>query len=358
MIVDEMELVGRLKDAEPLRPEAFEEARVVLRAAMAVDGADAQESAPSGARRLVARNGHGGHRVRPGMGGRRALAGVAAAAVVVGGAGAYLASTSGSSSSHSQVVAGSSTATPATQTSTPGTQQAGHQPSVRQTIAPGSIILTASRIRLIKASTAAVSDSGTATEIPTNPPGATKLSRPANIMQVTFSGQNFQVQQSAAEGGGESRVVDGQLYVQVNPDNPVTGNVTAPLVWWHDTAAGAADGIVFPDPSTLVAGIGAAAGLRYVGHETVDGQELTHYHATTPAAIPPPNGLKIGGGPLTTFNIWVDSNNITQKVSLATAAQGLTVIFHHLGQPQTIAVPAGAINSTNPPSTSSTGSPT
>ena len=41
MIVDEMELVSRLKDVEPLRPEAFEQARTVLRAAMAVDGSEA-----------------------------------------------------------------------------------------------------------------------------------------------------------------------------------------------------------------------------------------------------------------------------------------------------------------------------
>lgn len=39
MIVDEMDVVGRLKDVEPLRPEAFEQARMVLRAAMADPGA-------------------------------------------------------------------------------------------------------------------------------------------------------------------------------------------------------------------------------------------------------------------------------------------------------------------------------
>jgi hypothetical protein len=40
VIVDEMELVSRLKDAEPLRPEAFEQARMVLREAMAGSGLD------------------------------------------------------------------------------------------------------------------------------------------------------------------------------------------------------------------------------------------------------------------------------------------------------------------------------
>ena len=37
-MTDEMDLVGRLKDAEPLRPEAYENARNVLRAAMADPG--------------------------------------------------------------------------------------------------------------------------------------------------------------------------------------------------------------------------------------------------------------------------------------------------------------------------------
>jgi hypothetical protein len=49
MMVDEMELVGRLKDVEPLRAEAFEEARTVLRAAMAVGGDPGL--APAGPRR-------------------------------------------------------------------------------------------------------------------------------------------------------------------------------------------------------------------------------------------------------------------------------------------------------------------
>ena len=37
-MTDEMDLVGQLKDAEPLRPEAYERARTVLRAAMAEPG--------------------------------------------------------------------------------------------------------------------------------------------------------------------------------------------------------------------------------------------------------------------------------------------------------------------------------
>jgi len=40
MTVGELELVGRLRDVEPLRPEAFEQARTVLRAAMASDRPD------------------------------------------------------------------------------------------------------------------------------------------------------------------------------------------------------------------------------------------------------------------------------------------------------------------------------
>src|SRR5438034_2443537 len=57
-MVDEMDLLSSLKAAEPVRPSAFEEARVVLRAAMAVEGtpetgASPRRRAPWGMRRTV-----------------------------------------------------------------------------------------------------------------------------------------------------------------------------------------------------------------------------------------------------------------------------------------------------------------
>ena len=45
-MVDEMDLLSDLKAAESVRPRAYEEARAVLRAAMAVEGAPATTTAP------------------------------------------------------------------------------------------------------------------------------------------------------------------------------------------------------------------------------------------------------------------------------------------------------------------------
>jgi hypothetical protein len=45
-MLDEMDLLSGLKAAEPVRPQAFEEARVVLRAAMAIEAAPETKTAP------------------------------------------------------------------------------------------------------------------------------------------------------------------------------------------------------------------------------------------------------------------------------------------------------------------------
>ena len=77
MIVDEMEMVSRLKDVEPLRPEAFEQARMVLRAAMADSGPELASARVSHRRRTLLTRG------RVGLGiGATAVAAAAAVALV------------------------------------------------------------------------------------------------------------------------------------------------------------------------------------------------------------------------------------------------------------------------------------
>jgi hypothetical protein len=96
VIVDEMELLGRLKDTEPLPPEVSERAKMTLRAAMALEGAPgfphpgaSYQLQPAGDLEPAARR-----RLRS----RRVLAGAAVAAVLLGGA-AYIASRATSTSS-------------------------------------------------------------------------------------------------------------------------------------------------------------------------------------------------------------------------------------------------------------------
>ena len=104
MTVDEIELVRRLAEVEPLPREVSEKTEVVLRAAMAVSKGELP--APLGAPLALVDIPDAGRASRSGQRTHRALAGVAAAAVVLGGAGAALATGLGSSARHAPVRAG------------------------------------------------------------------------------------------------------------------------------------------------------------------------------------------------------------------------------------------------------------
>jgi hypothetical protein len=75
-MVDEMDLLRNLRDAEPVRPRAFEEARTVLRAAMAADGVPETRTAAH-------RRARWGTRRTVGFSAAALVAAAAAAAVVV-----------------------------------------------------------------------------------------------------------------------------------------------------------------------------------------------------------------------------------------------------------------------------------
>jgi len=94
-MVDEMELLGRLKDTEPLPPDVSERAKMTLRAAMALEGAPG--SSHLGARYQLQPPGDLVPAARRGLRSRRLLTGAAVAAVVLGGA-AYIASSATSTS--------------------------------------------------------------------------------------------------------------------------------------------------------------------------------------------------------------------------------------------------------------------
>jgi hypothetical protein len=83
-MLDELELVGRLKDVEPLRPEAFEHARAALREAMAAGGpgpvAELDRARDRGPRRRILST-----RGRAGVGIGIGVAAAAAAALVISG---------------------------------------------------------------------------------------------------------------------------------------------------------------------------------------------------------------------------------------------------------------------------------
>jgi hypothetical protein len=108
VIVDEMELVGRLGEVEPLPPGALDRAEMILRAAMAV--ASEQESRTTEGRRHLARS-SGRERpaspaLRSGHPARRArLAGVGVALAAITAVGAYAGIAAGGSTTPRPAVA-------------------------------------------------------------------------------------------------------------------------------------------------------------------------------------------------------------------------------------------------------------
>jgi hypothetical protein len=345
MMIDEMELVGRLGEVDTGSAEAIDRAEVILRAAMAA----AYELEPEGIDRE--------RRMRWPK--RRALAGVAAAAVVVAGvAGGLSIARSGSSGS------------PTT------------QPQASRPVAPSqpvAAVLTASRVRLIAStSTAAVAESGTAVETTTTTNSGVVQGTPTTI-DVTFSGQNVNytvANNSNGAQGVQDRVVDGQLYLYFEgPD--------LQMHWYHDTTPNAAAGLGVPNPRTLLEAVTPSAGLENLGQQSVGGVELTHLRATTPSALGQ-LGLPDITGTVMSFDIWIDTKNVVRQLAVAsstgtalncrqgtqvpaneqvittlpdgkpvptgyvcgyvTSGSTLKVSFANLGAPETVAAPNGAID--------------
>ena len=144
-MVDEMDLLSGLKTAEPVRPRAYEDARAVLRAAMAVEGVT--ETAPRARRRW------GGRRTA----GFGAALGAAAAAVA-----AVLVVTSAPAPSHHLAAVGSASAgtrpaAKAPATANPVLTQLAADITVRPATLPGDATL---EIRNTSPTSDAVGDNG------------------------------------------------------------------------------------------------------------------------------------------------------------------------------------------------------
>lgn len=95
-MVDEMDLLSSLKAAEPVRPSAFDEARAVLRAAMAIEGVPEAKTAPR----------------RRARWGRRRTAGISVAALGAAAAAVALVITSAPAPGHNPAAGGKAPAKP------------------------------------------------------------------------------------------------------------------------------------------------------------------------------------------------------------------------------------------------------
>jgi hypothetical protein len=217
---------------------------------------------------------------------------------------------------------------------------------------------------------------------------------------VTFSGQNINEKiTSVPEPPGsaksfttDDRLVNGQFYIYTPGPNDVPE-------WLHDTkSANDATSMQFPDPRTLYRAISPQARFTADGTTTVKGQTVTRLVASDPSAISVSAlGNLAAGASVTSFTIWAGTNDVVQRIALSTSAtnrvcmfgpltsaqrqkirqtitlpnrtnvQGvkpsairsvlgskncgpmttisnLTVTFAHLGVPQSVTAPLGAVN--------------
>ena len=107
-------------------------------------------------------------------------------------------------------------------------------------------------------------------------------------------------------------MVGGQLYLYIKePD--------LQMHWYHDTTPNAAASLSFPDPRTLLQAVTPSAGLENLGRESVDGVELSHLRATTPGSIGK-LGIPDITGTVTSFDVWVDSNNVVRKMAVSSSS--------------------------------------
>jgi hypothetical protein len=184
--------------------------------------------------------------------------------------------------------------------------------SAPTTLAPktsGPAVLTAAMIRHItSASTTALAASGTATVTMTTTTG----SGPPEVdhTAVTFSGANLNYVITTSDnpkGVAINRVVDGKLYLYVIGQD-------LQYHWYRDTSSDAGSSLAFPDPRTLVGELTPEAGFVDAGSQQVDGTELTELEATNLRDLNTAALKNFGGGPLSGFSVWVDGNDVVQKI--------------------------------------------
>jgi hypothetical protein len=254
--------------------------------------------------------------------------------------------------------------------------------SVTKTTAqdPAHAILTSFEVKKISAKSSAAASSGTAEVTQTSAQNG--VPQAGYDTAVTFSGQNIDEKITAVpepSGSAKSfttddRFVGGQFYIYT----PGPGDV---LEWLHDTNSGAdAASMQFPDPRTLYGAINPAAQFTVDGTTTMNGEAVTHLVAADPSAI---DSSALGNlavdATLTSFEIWIDANDVAQQMALSTSqtnqacqlgplseygtktatfkslknakrcglmttTSNVTVTFANLGVPQSVAVPQGAVN--------------
>lgn len=143
--------------------------------------------------------------------------------------------------------------------------------------------------------------------------------------------------------------------------------------WYAENVKDVTDLPIVPTPATIISHITPATQLDSLGTDSTTG--WTHLQAKNPQALADMlNGqvLAGGAGTLTSFDLWVDAKNIAQRMTWAWSGQHkncwtqtspatlpphcttfsyratFSMTFSHIGMPQTITPPEGALQGSGP----------
>lgn len=205
------------------------------------------------------------------------------------------------------------------------------------------IVLTAARLHHILAKSSVAASSGTAQVTQATSENGAPLTNQSAA--VTFDGANIDEQISvepetpgSAAFTTDDRLVGGQFYIY-------TPGPTGAREWIHDTnSADDAASMQFPDPRTLYHALGPRGHFEILGTSTSGETTLTHLRALDPGALETAPLGNLADGLLTSFELWIDPNDVIRRMAFSSASTTVTVSFAHLGQPQSITAPHGAVD--------------
>lgn len=216
---------------------------------------------------------------------------------------------------------------------------------------PGTAFLTVAMVRrLSAASQSALANSGQERITYASARNGAVTRFGADV--VTFSGKNwnYAVHLTVREPGsrptvtdGAARVVNGQLYLQGEVNNPRSP-------WLHLVRQnGRAH---FPEPLTVLQLLSPLAKFKVVGSDVIGGIRLEHLRATQVSGLP--DNLTLSryapaGESVSALDLWADTAGVVHRMRIELKGRGgattLTIAFSHFGQPEVITAPAHSIPS-------------
>ena len=145
-----------------------------------------------------------------------------------------------------------------------------------------------------------------------------------------------------------NRVVDGQAY-----DYFVAADG---LARYHVTGPDAVASLNIPDPRALLTELEPTADFVQVGAAVVTGVRVEHLRATELAglAVIPLPGIQ-AGGQVTALDVWVDSADVVQQLSVSVSRQVTVVALRPLSSPKRVHITPGGLTQASlrkPPATS------